>query len=305
MFGKERISLDFVAIYKYINAQIHQFSPAFGAISSHISIFEIIFLAVLLFFLYRKFIKNTNSENLVKGIFGLLIMWFFAEFLIKINLQIIGMFIKSLVSVVAFGLIVIFQPELRKFLGYIGQGNWFSRMLFSRKTNPAGGGKDIVKELIETIKYLSKWKIGGLIVLHKDESSLNYSDVGTKINADISQELLLTIFHPKTPLHDGAVVIVNDRILSAGVLLPLTEDPKLSWRYGTRHRAALGVSEASDCACIVISEETGDVSIAIDGKLKKYEDLGQLKTDLERILAVDDAQGESDTKQPKQEKKFF
>ena len=109
-----------------------------------------------------------------------------------------------------------------------------------------------------------------------------------EINGILSQELLLTIFHPNTPLHDGAVVICNDTVQSAGVLLPLTEDPKLSWRYGTRHRAAIGISEISDCACIVISEETGDVSIAIDGNLKKYDDLGNLKLDLERILGLKD-----------------
>ena len=91
---------------------------------------------------------------------------------------------------------------------------------------------------------------------------------GLKLTEIFLRSFLLTIFHPKTPLHDGAVVINNDIIQSAGVLLPLTEDPKLSWRYGTRHRAAIGVTEMSDCACIVISEETGDISIAIDGNLK-------------------------------------
>ena len=114
--------------------------------------------------------------------------------------------------------------------------------------------------------------------------SHTYTDVGTKLNADLSTELILTIFHPNTPLHDGAVVINGDKIISAGVLLPLTEDPKLSWKYGTRHRAAIGMTETSDAACLVVSEETGDVSIAIDGSLKKYEDLVTLKTDLENIL---------------------
>ncbi|GBF23178.1 diadenylate cyclase family, partial [Candidatus Gastranaerophilus sp. (ex Termes propinquus)] len=292
-----------------IATQIKDFAPSlFGSLGSNISIIEILFLCTVLFFFHRKFIKGTVSESLVRGIFGLLIIWVAAEFLIWIDLQIIGVFLKALVSVVAFGLIVIFQPELRRFLSYIGQGNWFSKIFLSKKPQRSTHGKDIIKELIETIKYLSKWKIGGLIVLHRDESALSYSDVGTKINADISQELLLTIFQPKTPLHDGAVVIANDKILAAGVLLPLTEDPKLSWRYGTRHRAAIGVSEICDCACIVISEETGDVSIAIDGKLKKYEDLGQLRADLERILTVED---EEDSTKPgplssfKFDKKFF
>ena len=116
-----------------------------------------------------------------------------------------------------------------------------------------------------------------MIVLQKDVSSLSQSDVGVKINADVSQELLLTIFFPKTPLHDGAVVIRDNKIISAGVLLPLTEDPKLSWRYGTRHRAAIGVSEVyPDCACIVVSEETGAISVAHNGTLERNITSGEL-----------------------------
>ena len=102
----------------------------------------------------------------------------------------------------------------------------------------------------------------------------------------MSTELLLTIFHPNTPLHDGAVVISGEKIISAGVLLPLTEDPKLSWKYGTRHRAAIGMTETSNAACLVVSEETGDVSIALDGHLKKYDDLVTLKSDLANILGL-------------------
>ena len=113
-----------------------------------------------------------------------------------------------------------------------------------------------------------------------------FSDVGTKIDAIISTELILTIFHPNTPLHDGAMVIDGNKIHSAGVLLPLTEDPKLSWKYGTRHRAAIGMSEVTDAACLVVSEETGEVSISMDGMLKKYEDLSTLKSDLESILGI-------------------
>lgn len=132
---------------------------------------------------------------------------------------------------------------------------------------------------------MSKSHTGALIVFQSDLRN-TYSDVGTKLNADLSTELLLTIFHPNTPLHDGAVVINGDKIISAGVLLPLTEDPKLSWKYGTRHRAAIGMTEVSDAACLVVSEETGDVSIAVDGALKKYEDLITLKADLEKFLDI-------------------
>ena len=231
--------------------------------------FQIIAIFILLYFLYKKFIKGTNSENLVRGIFVLIVAWSLSEILIRINLQIFGWFLRVLVSVVTFGLIVIFQPELRKFLSYMGQGDFFRKIFLAKDEEKQGTKKEMVlKELMETIT--------------------NISDVGTNINADVSQELLLTIFHPNTPLHDGAVVIHNSKILSAGVLLPLTENPKLSWRHGTRHRAAIGVTEVSSSACIVVSEETGDVSIAENGELKKCEDLGQLKASLERILGITD-----------------
>ncbi|MBR1977285.1 diadenylate cyclase CdaA [bacterium] len=260
----------------------------FSGFNIAVVLFEIITITFILFFFYKKFIKGTNSEYLVKGIFVLIVLWSLSEILIRINLQIFGWFLRVLVSVVTFGLIVIFQPELRKFLSYMGQGDFFRKIFLAKDEEKQGSKKELVlKELIETIKYLSKFKIGGLIVLQHDGFT-NISDVGTNINADVSQELLLTIFHPNTPLHDGAVVIYNSKILSAGVLLPLTENPKLSWRHGTRHRAAIGVTEVSSSACIVVSEETGDVSIAENGELRKCEDLGQLKASLERILGIID-----------------
>lgn len=270
----------------FIVDQFKNFFKEMDRVALFVNIIEICLLAFLLYYLYRRFIKGTQSENLVRGSLLLVVMWGISELLIRINLNILGVFLKTLVSIVSFALIVIFQPELRKFLGYIGQGNLFEKIFLNSEGSFTNEKKiDIAKELIEAIKYLSKSKTGGLIVLLKDINPLTHSDVGVTLNADVSQELLLTIFFPKTPLHDGAVIIKNDKIISAGVLLPLTEDPKLSWRYGTRHRAAIGVSEVySDCACIVVSEETGDVSVAIDGILKKYEDLGKLKSDLIRIL---------------------
>ena len=253
-----------------------------------VNIFEIVIIATTLFLFYRKFIKNTQSEKLVKGIFILIFMWITSEVLILINLRILGLFLKGLVTVVSLSLIVIFQPELRRFLGYLGQPGFIGRVLFSKENhNTIEDEKiDIIKEIIEAVKYLTKTKTGALIVFKKGIDSGSFHDVGTKIDAIISAELILTIFHPNTPLHDGAMVIDGNKIQSAGVLLPLTEDPKLSWKYGTRHRAAIGMSEVSDAACLVVSEETGDVSISMDGILKKYEDLKTLKEDLESILGI-------------------
>lgn len=242
---------------------------------------QIIFLAGLLLFLYRKFIKNTSSEKFVKGLLILVCAWAVSEIMMRVDLKIIGMFLKSIVTLVSLSLIVIFQPELRRFLGFLGQVDFVTKIF--NQNNKTEQKIDVVKELVESAKYLSKSHTGALIVFQSDLRN-TYSDVGTKLNADLSTELLLTIFHPNTPLHDGAVVINGDKIISAGVLLPLTEDPKLSWKYGTRHRAAIGMTEVSDAACLVVSEETGDVSIAVDGALKKYEDLITLKADLEKIL---------------------
>ena len=192
-----------------------------------------------------------------------------------------------MVSVIMFGAVIIFQPEIRKFLGYLGQSNIFHAHL--KKRNLKDVQKvNVLKELIETVKYLSKTRTGALMVLEREEDVNSYSDVGTQLDATLSTELLLTIFHPNTPLHDGAVVISGDVVKSAGVLLPLTEDPKLSWKYGTRHRAAIGMSEVSDSACLVVSEETGDVSIALDGTLRKYDDITKLKKDLEILLGYED-----------------
>ena len=244
-----------------------------------VSILEICFIILILFVFYQKFIKNTQSEKLVKGLFFLVFAWIFSEILILIDLSILGVFLKSLVTLIALSLIVIFQPELRRFLGYLGQPGFIKRTFFSGGTYR------------EAAEYLTKTKTGALIVFKKALSTMVYSDVGTVLDARISTELILTIFHPNTPLHDGAMVIDGNKIHSAGVLLPLTEDPKLSWKYGTRHRAALGMSEVSDAACLVVSEETGDVSVCMDGMLKKYEDLTTLKADLESILGIKPVDG--------------
>src|SRR5574344_476845 len=247
-------------------------------------VIQMIVLAVFILLFYRRFIKNTQSEKFVKGVLILAFGWIFSEFLIAIHLSIWGMFIKSAVMLIALSLIVIFQPELRRFLGFLGQVDVISKIFSSNSNNRKKDEKiDVVKEIIEAVKYLSKSHTGALIVFQGDLSH-TYNDVGTKLNADVSTELILTIFHVNTPLHDGAVVVNGDKIISAGVLLPLTEDPKLSWKYGTRHRAAIGMSETSDAACLVVSEETGDVSMSMDGTLKKYEDLTTLKADLEKIL---------------------
>lgn len=250
-----------------------------------IDMIQLLLIFVFLWFVYSQYIKGTHSEKLVKGLMVLIVAWGLSEVLVLVGLSILGFFLKALIAIIVFSLVVVFQPELRKFLGYLGQTGFLKKDFFSVKRQD--NNAKVLKEILEAIKYCSKMHCGALIVFGKQDNDFLFSDVGTKINADISCQIILTIFHPNTPLHDGAMIIVDDKITAAGVLLPLTEDPKLSWKYGTRHRAAIGMSEASDCACLVVSEETGDVSIALDGALKKYEDIAELKDDLTRILGYE------------------
>lgn len=276
-------------LLNFFQSQIKALNWAFN----WLNVSEVLIIIAVVLIFYRRFIKNTQSEKLVKGLVILVLAWVLSEVLIMLDLNILGVFLKSAVTLISLSLIVIFQPELRRFLGYLGQPGFISKTFWKNPQNNSDEITDVVKEVVEAVKYLSKSRTGALIVFQKEISASTYFDVGTKLNADVTTELILTVFHPNTPLHDGAMVIKDNKILSAGVLLPLTEDPKLSWKYGTRHRAAIGMSEVSDSACLVVSEETGDVSMSLDGTLKKYEDLTSLKSDLEKILGFDDKNSET------------
>lgn len=248
---------------------------------------QIIVIVLIVVYFYMRFIKNTQAEKLVRGIlFFIITAWIFSAVLIALEFQILGQIAQYLLTGILLSLVIVFQPELRKLLVHLGQTKFVAKNFFAFKNNNHNEKKtNVIKEITEAVKYCSRVKRGALIVIQKTEDKSVYNEVGTVINSDISAELILTIFFPNTPLHDGAMVIYKDKILAAGVLLPLTEDPKLSWRYGTRHRAAIGASEISDSACIVVSEETGDISIAIDGILRKYEDITKFKEDLEKIIS--------------------
>ena len=174
---------DFIAyILKYISTLEMTFNWS--------DFLQIAFLAGLLLFLYRKFIKNTSSEKFVKGLLILVCVWAFSEVLMRIDLKIIGMFLKSIVTLVSLSLIVIFQPELRRFLGFLGQVDIVTRIFNSNHDKSKSQKIDVVKELIESVKYLSKSHTGALIVFQSDLRN-TYYDVGTKLNADLSTELIL------------------------------------------------------------------------------------------------------------------
>ena len=247
------------------------------------SIFELLIIGAIIFFVYVKFIQNSPSRKLFNGIISIFLMYIFSRLLIAIDLLIFGRFLEGISLIMLFSLIVIFQPELRRFLGYLGQPGFIHKTFFTPQKKE-DHSVNFVKEMTDAIKYLSKSKIGALMVVQDTEEMAAYSEIGTKLFSLISSELILTIFHPNTALHDGAMVMTDNKILAAGVLLPLTEDPELSWQYGTRHRAAIGITEITDATCIVVSEETGFVSIVKDGKLKKVETIEMLSAELAKMI---------------------
>lgn len=249
---------------------------------------QLTILTALFYFVYIKYIRKSQAEQLLKGLFVILLiftgMWFLA---LALQLPMLEKVFAASIQILFIGLIVIFQPELRRMLLFLGQGELFggSPATQSHEEKKAG---HLIQELTETVRFLSKAKRGALIVLESTSShGGDYLEMGTLLDAKLSTELMLTIFHHNTPLHDGAVVIGPDnRVVAAGVLLPLTEDPKLSWQYGTRHRAAIGLTEISDSRCIVVSEETGTISLVEDGKLEKMANAEEFRKALSRYYSV-------------------
>lgn len=264
-----------------------------------VSILEILVLAVLTFRIYR-YIAGSHAEQLLKGILVLILALLLSK---MFNLQIIGIVLENVVNIVIFSLVVIFQPELRRFLGYLGQRGFINKHIINQDGETEV--HRIVNDIVNAVKHLSKSHTGALIVFHNSkEMESTITEVGTRINAIISTELILTIFHPNTPLHDGAVVIKGSKLVASGVLLPLTEDPKLSWQYGTRHRAAIGMSEISDATCLVVSEETGNISIAQGGKLTTISDLAELRAELEFLYGISEIVKEKTEEEVKEKSKF-
>ena len=172
-----------------------------------VNVLEVCFIALIVFIFYRKFIRNTQSETLVKGLVFLIFAWIFSEILILLKLEIIGVFFKTLVTLIALSLIVIFQPELRRFLGYLGQPGFIKRTFFTSGSycESMENDTDIIKEIIEAVKYLTKTKTGALIVFKKAMSSMAYSEVGTNIDAKVSTESFLAIMKllriPPSPIN--------------------------------------------------------------------------------------------------------
>ncbi len=249
----------------------------------NINILHIIDIAVVAFAFYKVFmlIRETRAEQLIKGIILLLVAAKLSQLL---QLYTVYWILQNTMTVGVIALLIVFQPELRRALEYIGRSRFFTKSfieLEKEKTN------ETVEEIVEAVASLARQKIGALIVIEKTTGLNEVVETGYRIEGLVSSGLLINIFIPNTPLHDGAVIIKEDIIKAAGCFLPLTDNMNLSKDLGTRHRAALGISERSDSVAIVVSEETGAISAADNGSLSRYLDIKTLRTILTNIYKSD------------------
>lgn len=235
-----------------------------------------IMLLWYVFYHLLLFIKGTPAVQVLRGLIFLIIIFFISLFVAQtLNLAIINWILPKLFAIFLVGFLIIFQPELRRGLAQLGQGPILG--LFFREER-------IIEEIGKAVFALAKKKIGALIAIERDIGLKPYIESGVALDSKVSSELINTIFMPRTPLHDGGIVIQNGRIVAAGCLFPLTQNPKISKSLGTRHRAAVGLSDETDALIIVVSEETGIVSLARSGKLTREVDQESLIKILNNIF---------------------
>lgn len=231
-------------------------------------------IAVVAFIVYKilAFIEKTRAAQLLKGLLVLLIATGASGIL---KLYTISWILQSALTLGMVAVIIIFQPELRRGLQYLGRGTIWNKAFQEVDGESAD---QITENIMQAIKYFARNKIGALILLERETAIGDIIETGTLLNAEISKELLINIFNTGAPLHDGAAVIRGKKIVAAGCVLPLTANRSLSSELGTRHRAGIGVTENSDAIALIVSEETGAMSVAMDGALSRFMDANAMET---------------------------
>lgn len=244
---------------------------------SWISLIDIFIVAFVLYKLIML-IRGTRAVQLIKGLVVLLIATTLSDWL---GFYTINWVLERTINVLLVALPIVFLPELRRALEQLGRGKFFAKpMVYIAEEDMTR----LINELVRSVQVLVKNKIGALIIIERETGLNEYVETGTKIDGVISAEFLVNLFIPKSPLHDGAVIIRGDRVIAASCYLPLSEDPNISKELGTRHRAGIGITELSDALSIIISEETANVSMAQEGNLTRYLDETTLKEMLINLL---------------------
>lgn len=245
---------------------------------------DVIDILIIAYVLYRLIlvIHKTRAEQLLKGLAVLIVITKVSEWL---QLRTVNYILRNAMTVGVIALLIVFQPELRRGLESLGRSGFLGKnfLFFNEEEKDMS---EVLGEICDAVQFLSRSKIGALIVLERETGLNELIETGIAMDSKISSELLINTFIPNTPLHDGAVIIRGDRIMAAGCFLPLTDNQNLSSELGTRHRAGIGVTEISDAVAIIVSEETGTISLAQNGRLSRHLDARTLKEVLSSIFEV-------------------
>lgn len=241
---------------------------------SNIGIRDVIDMTIVAFVFYKLYmlIRETRAEQLIKGLIILLVATKLSDWW---QLYVINYILRNTMTLGFIALLIVFQPELRRALEHIGRSKLLTKNIVELADEEL---TDRIQEIMDAVASLSRQKIGALIILERETGINDVIETGNIIEGKISSSLLINIFMPNTPLHDGAVVIRRDKIMAAGCFLPLSANSNLSKALGTRHRAGIGITESSDAIAIMVSEETGGISVAMGGKLSRFLDVETLKT---------------------------
>jgi diadenylate cyclase len=226
-----------------------------------------IVLMSIIFYRLLLIIKGTRAAQMLIGLGVLLFASLLSRYL---ELYTMDWLIQSFWAQIVIAIIILFQPEIRRALAQMGETQFLHTLTSAEELKS-------FEEIVRATIALSNRKIGALIAIERDTSLKDFVEIGTALDAKVSKEVLLSIFHPTSPIHDGAVVIKGNRIIAAGCFLPITTSPEISRSLGTRHRAGIGLSEETDAVIIIVSEETGIISMAINGKLETHLDMGKLR----------------------------
>ena len=260
------------------------FSNAFSGIALN----DIIDILIVAFVIYKLLglIKQTRAEQLLKGVVVLVVATFVTDLL---KLHTINWLLKGTVALGAVAILIVFQPELRRALEFMGRSKFVKTHIGQMEKEK---GKQITAQIVKAIENFSKDRVGALIIFEREIALTDIIETGTIVDAEISEQLIGNIFYEGSPLHDGAAIIRNGRLYAAGCVLPLTQNKNISKELGTRHRAGIGITENSDALVIIVSEETGIISMASDGQLSRFLDSKTVeKTLLNMYLGKPEASG--------------
>lgn len=240
-----------------------------------LDIVDIVFLAILLFYIY-KLVKGTVAVNIFVGI---VIVWLFWKLTQLLQMELLSSVFGEFIGAGIFALIVVFQQEIRKFLLMIGSTNFTQRRKFLRQFRFVKDDTQIstnINAIVNACEAMSRTLTGALIVIQKSTSLDFVKNTGDKMNIEINQPIIESIFYKNSPLHDGAMIIEDNKITATRAILPVSNDRTIPLRFGLRHRAAVGITEKTDAIALVVSEETGQISYLKDGELVIFEDLVEL-----------------------------